>query len=457
MLPTISLPVVDTGFFSFGQSRASMPGFPSWLTRVSPDWQWDAKHLQHISRHLDDVTNGRINRLMLFLPPRHGKSEMTTVRYSAWQLQRNPKQRIIIGAYSQTLANKFSRKIRKIASAHGVPIDPARTAVDDWETIPGGGVRAAGVGAGVTGMGGDLIIIDDPVKNREEANSITYRDKVWSWYTDDLYTRLEPGGSIILIMTRWHEDDLAGRILASEDADKWTVVSLPAIAETGDALEREVGTALWPERYNVSDINDIKRAIGSRAFASLYQQRPTEQEGGMFKRSYFQYIDETDIPKDTTFVWYWDKAATAGAGDYTSGVKMGRTPDGRYIVADVVHEQLSTHQRDERVLEILRRENLVTYIEREGGSSGKDVGVYQARIFAGFAVFSETVTGSKETRAQPFSAQCEAGNVYLVRARWNNAYIDELCMFPNGAHDDMVDGSSGSFNKVAVSGAAFLW
>lgn len=457
MLPTISLPSVNTGPFSFGQSKSSMPYFPSWLNRISPDWQWDAQHLQHISRHLDDVTNGRINRLMLFLPPRHGKSEMTTVRYSAWQLQRNPKQRIIIGAYSQTLANKFSRKIRKIATNQGVPIDPARTAVDDWETIPGGGVRAAGVGAGVTGMGGDLIIIDDPVKNREEANSITYRDKVWSWYTDDLYTRLEPGGAIILIMTRWHEDDLAGRILASEDADEWTVVSLPAIAETGDALGREVGAALWPERYNVSDLSDIKRAIGLRAFTSLYQQRPTEQEGGMFKRSHFQYIDENDIPKDTTFVWYWDKAATAGAGDYTAGVKMGRTPDGRYIVADVVHEQLSTHQRDERVLEILRRENLMTYLEREGGSSGKDVAVYQARIFAGFAVFSETVTGSKETRAQPFSAQCEAGNVYLVRARWNNAYIDELCMFPNGAHDDMVDSSSGAFSKIAVSGSALLW
>ncbi|MFQ5434615.1 MAG: phage terminase large subunit [Anaerolineae bacterium] len=138
-----------------------------------------------------------------------------------------------------------------------------------------------------------------------------------------------------------------------------------------------------------------------------------------------------------------------GGGDYTAGVKMGRTPDGRYIVANVVNEQLSTNERDRRVMGVLDMERISTYIEREGGSSGKDVAVYHGRIFAGYPVHSETVTGSKEFRAEPFAAQCEAGNVDLVRSRWNNAYIDQLCMFPNGAHDDMVDASSGAFSKVA--------
>lgn len=394
---------------------------------------------------------------MLFVPPRHGKSEMVTVRYSAWWLERDPAQRVIIGAYNQTLANKFSRKVRKIARDR-IELNRERVAVDDWETEVGGGLRAVGVGAGVTGMGGDLIIIDDPVKNREEAGSPTYRDRVWDWYTDDLYTRQEPGAAIILIMTRWHEDDLAGRILNSEDAENWEVVKLPALALADDQLGREVGAALCPERYPLDELNKFKMVLG-RSFYALYQQDPQEQEGDIFKRSDFKYMDVGDVPEGTNWVWYWDKAATSGGGDYSAGVKMGRTPDGRYIVADVRRGQWDTHERDELCLSIMRAEGqgVVSYFEREGGSSGKDVTTYQARIFAGHAVRFDTVTGNKEVRAQPFAAQVEAGNVYLVRAIWTSAYIDELTSFPNALNDDMVDGSSGAFTKVADGGDVILW
>ena len=151
-----------------------MPSFPDWLPTVTPSFNWHWPHLVHIQRQLQRVTDGEINRLMLFLPPRHGKSEMTTVRYPVWRLKRDPTMRVIVGAYNQTLANKFSRKARKIAAGE-LPSSRERAAAEDWETEQGGGLRAVGVGGGITGQGGDLIIIDDPVKNREEANSQTIR------------------------------------------------------------------------------------------------------------------------------------------------------------------------------------------------------------------------------------------------------------------------------------------
>jgi len=433
--------------------------FDAFLSRVDPDWQWNAPHLRFIRRYLADVTDGRTKRLMIFLPPRHGKSEMTTVRYSAWALAQNPDKRVIVGSYNQTLANKFSRKIRRIATAVGVPIDRARTAVDDWETLEGGGVRAAGVGAGITGMGGDIIVIDDPIKNREEANSLTYRERVWTWYTDDLYTRLEPGGKIIIILTRWHEDDLAGRILASDDAPNWHVVTLPALAEDNDPLGRDYGAALWPDRYPLDELEKIKTAIGSRAFASLYQQRPVEQEGGMFKRSYFKFVNAGDVPAIENVVRAWDKAASGGAGDWSAALKMARGVDGNYYVLDIHRGQWTTNERDNHMKQIAAEDGTAVPIweEEEGGSSGKDVSVYHTRMMAGYPFRAERSTGSKEVRAAPFAAQAEAGNVYLVRAPWNNAYIDELCMFPNGANDDQVDASSLAFSKVAAAGPLIYW
>ena len=432
--------------------------FPDYLHAVDPDWQWDVPHLRYIQKYLEQVTTGDIDRLMIFLPPRHGKSEMTTVRYAAWWLEQDPAQRGIIGSYNQTLANKFSRKVRKIAGKRGVPIDYSRRAVDDWETLPGGGLRAAGVGAGVTGMGGNLIIIDDPIKNREEANSITYRERVWTWYTDDLYTRLEPGGRIVLIVTRWHEDDLPGRILAGEDGPNWTVIKIPAIAKDNDPLGRAQGAPLWPERYDLDALASIKTAIGSRAFASLYQQRPVEQEGGMFKRSYFKFVDVSDLPKMDATIRAWDKAASANRGDYSAAAKMGRGVDGLYYVLDVKRGQWSTNERDKVMLQTAKEDGYSVPIEEEEepGSSGKDVTAYHARMMAGYSFRAEQATGSKETRAGPFAAQCEAGNVYLVRAAWNNTYIDELCMFPNGANDDQVDTSSTGFKRIAAAMPAFL-
>lgn len=429
------------------QSRVSP--FPDWLPAVSPSFNWSYPHLRYLQEHLNKVTRGELLRLMIFMPPRHFKSETVTVRYSAWRLECDPTMRVIVGAYNKTLAEKFSRKARKIVRDR-IPLNKERTAAEDWETDQGGGLRAAGVGGGVTGQGGDLIIIDDPVKSREEANSQTYRDKVWEWYTDDLYTRLEPHAALILIMTRWHEDDLAGRILASEDGPNWTVISLPAEAEDNDPLGRQYGEALCPERFDETALARIKMVLGLSYYA-LYQQRPQPPEGGMFKRDAIQIVDT--VPTEGQRIRFWDKAATADGGDYTVGIRMLRSREGFFYIEDVVRGQWDTAKREARIRETAEMDGKPTtiWLEQEPGSGGKDSAASSIRNLAGYAAFAERSTGDKVTRAEPFAAQWGAGNVRLVRAAWNPAYLSELAAFPSAMHDDQVDASSGAFNKLAIT------
>lgn len=426
--------------------------FSAWLRQVSPELTWDWEYLEYIQSQLERVTRGEVRRLMLFVPPRHGKSEMVTVRYPVWRMKQDPSLRVVVGAYSQTLANRFSRKSRRIAKEQ-LALDTERRAVEEWETEAGGTFRAVGVGAGITGQGGHLIIIDDPVKNREEANSETYREKVWQWYTDDLYTRLEPDATIILIMTRWHEDDLAGRILASDDGDQWTVVSLPAEAEEGDPLGRPIGAALCPERYDLTALSGIKRVLGHSYYA-LYQQRPTPPEGGMFKRHWFDIVDAA--PREAERVRAWDRAATEGGGDYTVGLLMAKDKQGQYYVEDVVRGQYDDLQCDRIIKQVTeadaaRYSNVTSWLEQEPGSSGKQVAKITIRALAGHVVKAERSTGDKTTRAQPYAAQCGAENVKLVRGVWNFVYLNELASFPFGTHDDQVDTSSLAFNKLTLA------
>ena len=422
--------------------------FDQWLPIASPAMTWDAPHLRYGQQQLQRVTDGEIDKLMLFWPPRHGKSQMTTIRYPVWRMMVDPTMHVIVGAYNKTLADTFSRSARRIAREH-VDLNSERQAAGEWTTMQGGSFLAAGVGTGVTGRGAQLIVIDDPVKSREEANSLAYRERVWNWYTDDLYTRLEPGGAIILIMTRWHEDDLAGRILASEDADSWTVVKLPALAEEDDPLGRAVDEPLWPARFDAKDLADIRTVMGTPSFTALYQQRPTALEGGMFKRDWFEIVDAA--PANARRIRAWDKGGTDEAGDYTAGLKMAIDDDGILYVEDVVRGQWSALPRDRIMQQTAQMDtgDVIIWVEQEPGSGGKESAEATIRNLAGFAVHAERSTGDKAIRAEPFAAQCEAHNVKLVKAKWNAEYLDELTMFPNGKHDDMVDASSLAFNKLA--------
>lgn len=461
-----SLPTQAKDRLSKKKQVDNTPPFSQWLEIVTPRWSWYWPHLVHIRSQLDRVTCGEIDRLMVFLHPRIGKSEMTTIRYPVWRLERDPELKVIIGAYNTTLASKFSRKAKRIAE-NRLSLAMDRQAADDWETTKGGGMRAVGVGAGVTGEGGDLIVIDDPVKSREEANSLTYRNKVWDWYTDDLYTRLEPGGAIVLIMTRWHEDDLAGRILMSDEAALWTVIRIPANAESQaerdeyhekiglpigqpDPLGRSPGQATCPERYDESRLKRIKTVLGNSYYA-LYQQRPTAREGDMFKRVWFEIVD--NIPEKVKRVRYWDKAGTQAGGDFTAGVKIARSEDGIFYIEDVTKGQWSAGQRERIIKQTAEADGVGTeiHIEQEPGSGGKESAESTVRNLAGFKVRADRVTGDKVTRAEPFAAQCEAGNVKILRGKWNYDYLEQLTAFPNGTHDDDVDASSGAFNKLGAA------
>jgi len=426
-----------------------------------------------MAAELERVERGETQRLMLFLPPRTGKTELL-IRFVAWTLGRNPDWPMLYTSYGADLAWEKSGEARAVVDGEEfgqvfgaagrrsqvVELDPTSRAVQRWR-IRGhrGGVVAQGVGGPITGKGGRLVIIDDPVKNREEAESATMREKTWRWYTSTLRTRLEPGGAIVLVMTRWHLDDLAGRLLelAASDplADQWRVVRLPAIAQADDAMGRAPGDALDPARFDEAALAATKASIGSRDWSALYQQEPLPAAGGMFHQEWFQIVDAA--PRAAQRVRYWDKAATAGGGDYSAGVLMARA-DGLYYVEDVLRGQWSAGERNRVMLQTAQLDHarydgeVVTWTEQEGGSGGKESAEATIQLLAGFSVAAEHPTGSKEVRAMPYAAQVEAGNVRLVRGAWNRGYIDELSTFPFGAHDDQVDGSSGAFNKLAQGG-----
>lgn len=293
------------------------------------------------------------------------------------------------------------------------------------------------------------------MKNRQEADSEVFREHLWEWYTSTFFSRQDNANvGILITLTRWHEDGLEGRLLGlaeqSDIADKWDVLSLPALAEDMQEYDpRQEGEALWPTRFP-ADFMAVVKEQSSRDFSALYQQRPAPREGSMFKRHWFPIVDEA--PVDAQRVRYWDNAGTEGDGDYTAGVRMARTADGIYYVEDVVRGQWSPHQREanKKQTAVLDGPRVRIWNEQEPGSSGKESAQNTTRNLAGFIVHADRPTGDKAVRAEGFASQCEAGNVRVVKGDWNKAYIDEMCSFPMGKHDDQVDGSSGAFNKLVV-------
>lgn len=378
---------------------------------------------------------------------------MVTVRFPVYYLERHPEHSVIVGSYSASLATKFSRMSRKIARDR-FSLSNERASAVDWETEIGGGLRSVGVGGGITGHGGEIIIVDDPVKSSEEARSATYRARVWEWFRSDLWTRRHPNASTIVIMTRWHKFDLVGQILDDEEINKdWKRIRFPAIAESdNDILGRKVNEALWPERYSTADLLGIKKVLTPRPFEALYQQNPVPREGGAFKREWF--IPVPSEPLNMEFlVRYWDKGGTDGGGTFSAGVLIGMRSQIYYII-DSIRGQWSTHDRENRIklTAIADKERygsrVVTIVEQEGGSGGKESMENTTKNLAGFRVQRDLPHGNKEARAEPLADQAEGGNVRLVMGPWNEEYLDELESFPVGKYRDQVDASSGAFNRL---------
>ena len=432
---------------------------PAGLAMTS-DKTWTlARHLSVIDEKLMAVAGGDIKRLMLCVPPRHGKSELVSHYFPAWYVGLFPDRRVILTSYEADFAASWGRKARdaliEFGSVFGVRVNRDSAAANRWDIYGrAGGMDTAGVGGPITGKGANVLIIDDPVKNAEEANSVVMRDKLWDWYRTTAYTRLEPGGAVILIMTRWHPDDLAGKLLKQMESggERWEVVSLPAIAEDGDPLERKPGQALWPERFNEEELAGTKKAVSPYWWSAEYQQRPIPREGTLFQRDWFGE-PITDYPTDVTLVRYWDPAATK-EGDYTAGALVGEK-DGIYYVVNMQRvrtrpagvEQLirQTAERDRE------RGDVAIFMEQEPGSSGVSmIDNYARKVLNGFSFTGDKASGSKVMRAHPASSAAELGNIKLVQGAWIPAFLDEAEVFPHGEHDDQIDALSGAIAMLTA-------
>ncbi len=423
-----------------------------------------------LDKFLDDVINKRSPRLMLFAPPRHGKSQIVSRMFPAYAQGRYPDLQIIATSYAAELASKTNREVQRIFDEPAyqmlfpetrLPSAGDRAYVrnsDIFEIVGKRGVyRSAGVGGGITGMGGDALIIDDPIKDAADAASAVYRETLWEWYQSVLYTRRQPGAGIVLVMTRWHQSDLAGRLLEAmkNGADQWDVVSYPAIAEHDEEFRKE-GEALHPERHSLESLLATQRGMTAYAWASLFQQRPVPREGGMFKLAWFadKIIDPAAVPTTGVYWWrHWDLAATKSKdAARTAGVLMGKTRDGRFIVRDVklCQEEAPYVRRLIRSTAQLDGRDVMISFPQDPGQAGKGQAYDLVSMMAGYVAKAEREDGDKALRAEPFSVQCEAGNIYLVKGDWNKIYVDELCGFPSGKWKDQVDASSGAFLRLTM-------
>lgn len=463
--------------------------FEDWLCSNFPEWHWRSKYQRYINKKLTAVTQGRCKRLMIFMPPRHGKSELVTVRYTAWRLIEDPALNVIIASYNQRLADKFSRKVKRIVQgANAAPVDarsenhpvsrPALARRDppllgkegsrsllntasEWETAGGGVVRSVGVGAGIAGFGAGLIVIDDPVRNRADAESGVYRERVWEWFNDDIYTRMEPDAAIVLIQTRWHEDDLAGRLLKEMEngGERWDVVCLPALAEDdADPLNRKAGHALCPRRFPVKSLLRYKRKLGSYSFGALYQQRPAPAKGGLFKRAWFTKILEAPPPGLRWKRGYDMAVSTSASADHTASFRCAKDAAGNLYIADgfrarieypeqrryIIERMLSEADTEHGIEAALHGRAVVQDLRRERG-----VGHRPLRYVR--------VDKDKLTRALAWLNLAEEGRVFLVRGPWIDDFIDEIARFPAGRHDDQIDAVSIAVAMLARSGDKRLW
>jgi predicted phage terminase large subunit-like protein len=457
--------------------KRNQPGYQAgWVHKLI------CKQLEEFS---DAVARGESPRLMLFMPPRHGKSLIASQFFPAWHLGRHPDHEFIVSAYSQSLPMKFSRKTREVIREPGYRSVFPKThihkdiqAAEEWATTLGGGYITAGVGGGITGKGAHILVIDDPVKNREDAESDTVRQTAKDWYTSTAYTRLAPGGGVLVIMTRWHHDDLAGWLLSQRDADEiiddWKVIVFPAVAMDdeymtpdseilyGEDIEgvdvaaqiaarmtplRKKGMALHSDRYDATALRRIRKAVGKRDWTALYQQQPTPDEGDYIQKSWFRYksLQDTDFAGMNHFI----------SGDLAVGKKQGNDftcygvwaidSEGNIYLREVVRKRMATHESVDTLLNLCERYDPVL-VGIENGSlklAMQDTLDMQMKARHIFPPFDDTLTPvtDKAVRGRTLQGMLQAGVIYYPADNppWLHVVETEALQFPNGKHDDTFD------------------
>lgn len=436
------------------KARTDFYAFTRWMFRQQRGYDWQhARHHQIICDALTRVHQGKTKRLIINVPPRYSKTELVN-NFIAWSLGRAPDSEYILTSYAAQLATNNSWQIRETvrqpeyqAIFGGVTLRSDSSAKHEWRTTAGGIIYSAGAGGTITGYGagkhrdgfGGALILDDPHK-ADEARSDVMRQNVIDWFQNTLESRKNsPNTPIILIMQRLHESDLSGWLLDGGNGEEWEHVCLPAIQDDG--------TALWPEKHDIETLRRMEQAA-PYVFAGQYMQRPAPLDGGVFKPGMLQVIDALPAER-ITWVRGWDFGATDG-GDPTAGAKIGRLPDGRLIIADMVHGQWGPDERDAVLRNTASQDGhgVRISIPQDPGQAGKTQALYMTRMLQGYRVHTSPESGDKVTRAEPFAAQVNVGNVLMLRGSWNNGLIEEMRMFPNGSHDDRIDACSRAFAEL---------
>lgn len=408
------------------------------------------KHTRLICESLQDIYEGKLRRLMLLLPPGHSKSQSVSETYPSWYIGNDPDSRVILTSYGDDLATDFGYKNLQKAqdfgkSLFGYEVDVDKQAKSDWGVKGKNGyMLSKGILSPITGKRAKLLLIDDPVKNDEEAASETIRERIWKAYQGTVLTRLLPNGAIILIMTRWHEDDLAGRILKNEKG--WKVIHLPCEAEENDTLGRKVGEPLWPEfGYNAEWMQDQKTRVGSRVWNALYQGRPSSETGNVLKRNWWKYYNILPqmatkiISVDATFK---DKETS----DFVSIQVWGKTGPNMYMI-DHVKARMDFPATLQAIVNMKAKHKDAMQILIEDKANGSAIiQVLRTKIGGVIAVEPQ---GGKVARVNAVSPQIESGNVYLpIDAEWVQDFVEECAAFPNGKHDDSVDSMSQALARL---------
>lgn len=417
-----------------------------------------APHLDLLSQELVRLRMrepGWPRSLLVTMPPRHGKSELCSHWFPAWALALDPADKVILASYEAEFAASWGRKVRRSVQEH-YPIIGARIVEDSraahrWETTHGGGMTTAGVGGPITGKGAPILICDDPIKNAEEANSKVIRDNLWEWWTTTFLTRLEKDHRgnepvLVLILTRWHEDDIAGRLMAAPEFKFWRHIDLPAFAGPNDALGRPEGAALWPEKFDEVALEGQRARIGTRAFTALYQQQPAPPEGAAIQRTWWRWYDDHDCPKTEAFeqiIQSWDPTfKAADSSDFVAGGVIGRIHN-RFYLLDAVHRRMNGPDTLKAIKAVDEQWPTARWCLIEDTASGSMICDILERE-RGHVNRVKTRGRSKESRLHwginSVAAIIERGLVYLPRGRpWAAKLVDEAATFPHGQHDDLID------------------
>jgi len=444
-----------------------------WFHELVCDW---------LDKLLDDVNHPDIQKLMIFIPPQHGKSELSSRRFPAYVMGKDPSRKIALCSYSPELASSFNRNIQQIMEEPPylklypkTRLNSSRVSTDAkkgvlrnttiFETVKFGGyVKTVGIGQALTGTTVDIGIIDDPFKDRASANSTKQRDHVWNWYQDVFLTRLHNKSKQLLLFTRWHEDDLAGRILDPknihhdpQEAKEWTVIAIPALKEEGKPIEqaididdpRQIDEALWPQKHSAEKFFK-QRKINPTGFNSLSQQRPTAQGGNKIKKEWFETINLSEIPFNPSSVT-WDF--------WIDGAYTEKTENDPSAIMSAYYDQITGKLYIRNVVEVRKEmRELISYFQSfsisnglqhtstvwiEGKASGKSLKQLLSKPeFGSFncrEIDNQIVSLGKLNRVESSEPFLASGKVVLIQGGWNNAFIDQCTAFPNAKHDDMVD------------------